>query len=63
MKHVLFDLKDCLMTLPLDDEEYIKETLIEAAKIGKLEVLKVDTHKFKPHGVSGYALQAESHIS
>ena len=46
MKHVLFDLKDCLMTPPLDDEEYIKETLIEAAKIGKLEVLKVDTYKF-----------------
>ena len=48
MKHVLFDLKQCLITPPLDDEEYVKETLIEAAKIGKLEVLKVDTHKFEP---------------
>ena len=49
MKHVLFDLKQCLMTPPLDDEEYVKETLIEASKIAKLEVLKVDTHKFEPH--------------
>ena len=63
MKHILFDLKDCLMNSPLNDEGYIKETLIEAAKIGKLEVLKVDTHKFEPHGVTGYALLAESHIS
>ncbi|BCU96044.1 MAG: hypothetical protein CM15mV11_1190 [Caudoviricetes sp.] len=31
------------MNASLNDEEYIKETLIEAAKIGKLEVLKVDT--------------------
>ena len=63
MKHILFDLKQCLVTSSLDDEEYVKEPLIEAAKIGKLEVLKVDTHKFEPHGVTGYALLAESHIS
>ena len=63
MKHVLFDLKECLFTILLNDEEYIKETLIEASKIGKLEVLNIDTHKFEPQGVTGYALLAESHIS
>ena len=63
MKHVLFDLKQCLITPPLDDEEYVRETLVEAAKIGKLKVLKVDTHKFQPHGVTGYALLANSHMS
>mgnify|MGYP002003041751 CR=1 FL=1 len=63
MKHVLFDLKNCLITPPLDDEEYVKQTLIEAAKVAKLEVLKVDTYKFQPYGVTGYALLAESHIS
>ena len=41
MKHVLFDLKECLITSPLDDEEYVKNTLIEAANIGKLEVLRL----------------------
>ena len=61
MKHILFDLKQCLINSPLDDEEYVKETLIEAAKIAKLEMLKVDTHKFQPHGVTGYALLAESY--
>ena len=63
MKHVLFDLKECLFTDLLDDEEYIKETLAEASKIGNLEVLKIDTHKFQPQGVTGYALLSESHIS
>ncbi len=60
MKHVLFDLKECLITSPLNDEEYVKKTLVEAAKIGELEMLKVDTHKFEPCGVTGYALLAES---
>ena len=41
----------------------VKETLIEATKVAKLELLKVDTHKFQPHGVTGYALLAESHMS
>ena len=63
MKHILFDLKECLVPSLLDDEEYVKETLIEAIKIAKLELLRVDTHKFQPHGVTGYALLKESHIS
>ena len=63
MKHILFDLKECSPTNLLDDEEYIKETLIEASKIAKIEVLKVETHKFEPQGVTGYALLAESHMS
>ena len=63
MKHVLFDLKGCLMSSPLNDEEYIKETLIEASKIGKLKVLKVDTHKFEPCGVTGYASVSYTHLT
>ena len=63
MKHILFDLKECSPTSLLDDEEYIKETLIEASKIAKIELLKVETHKFEPQGVTGFALLAESHLS
>ena len=63
MKHILFDLKECSPTNLLDDEEYIRETLIEASKIAKIELLKVETHKFEPQGVTGYALLADSHIS
>ena len=63
MKHILFDLKDCLFPSLLNDEEYIKETLKQASNIANLTIIKVDTHKFNPQGVTGYALLAESHIS
>ena len=47
----------------MDDENFIKESLEEASKEAKCEILKVETHKFEPQGVTGYALLAESHIS
>ena len=62
MKHILFDLKKCPFDL-LDDESFIQDTLTEASKIAKCQILKVETHKFEPQGVTGYALLAESHIS
>ena len=62
MKHILFDLEKCEFDL-LNDESFIKETLEEASKVAKCEILKVETHKFEPQGVTGYALLAESHIS
>ena len=62
MKHILFDLEKCEFDL-LNDESFIKETLEGASKSAKCEILKVETHKFEPQGVTGYALLAESHIS
>tara|TARA_B100000212_G_scaffold118092_1_gene88178 strand:- start:1496 stop:1846 length:351 start_codon:yes stop_codon:yes gene_type:complete len=62
MKHILFDLLDCPFDL-LNEEEFIKDSLINASIVAKSPYLKVETHKFEPHGVTGYALLAESHIS
>ena len=62
MKHILFDLLDCPFDL-LNEEEFINESLINASIVAKSPYLKVETHKFEPHGVTGYALLAESHIS
>ena len=62
MKHILFDLSKCPSKL-LDDETFIKDSLVEASKVAGCELLKVETHKFEPQGVTGYALLAESHIS
>ena len=62
MKHILFDLKKCSFEL-LNDENFIKESLKEAANKAKCEVLKIETHKFEPQGITAYALLAESHIS
>ena len=63
MKHILFDLKDCLSNHLLDDEEYVKESLKLAAEAAGCEILKIDSHKFDPQGVTAYALLAESHMS
>ena len=62
MKHILFDLNKCEFDL-LNDETFVKDSLVEAAKASKCEIIKVDIHKFEPQGVTGYALLAESHIS
>jgi len=63
MKHILFDLKDCLFDNLLDNEEYIQESLQKASEVCGSKVLKIETHKFDPQGVTGYALLAESHLS
>ena len=62
MKHILFDLIDCPFDL-LNEEEFIKDSLLNASIISKSKYLKIETHKFEPQGVTGYALLEESHIS
>tara|TARA_B100000965_G_scaffold204986_1_gene171147 strand:- start:7060 stop:7413 length:354 start_codon:yes stop_codon:yes gene_type:complete len=63
MKHILFDLKECLLPSTLDDEEYVRESLRLAAEAAECQVLSIHTHKFEPQGVTGFALLAESHLS
>ena len=46
MRHILFDLIDCPFDL-LDEEEFIKESLVHAAIVAKSPYLKVETHKFE----------------
>ena len=62
MKHILFELEGCSFSL-LDDEEHIKFCLLHASKASYSEILKIETHKFEPQGVTGFALLADSHIS
>ena len=62
MKHILFELQGCPFSA-LDDEEHIKFCLFHASEASHSEVLKVETQKFVPQGVTGFALLAESHLS
>ena len=62
MKHILFELEGCPFPT-LNDEEHIKFCLFHASEASHSKVLKIETQKFIPHGVTGYALLAESHIS
>ena len=62
MKHILFELEGCPFSA-LNDEEHIKFCLFHAAEESHSKVLKVETQKFPPQGVTGFALLAESHLS
>ena len=62
MKHILFELEGCPFST-LDDEEHIKFCLLHASEVSHSQVLKIETHKFEPQGVTGFALLAESHLS
>ncbi len=59
--HYLIDMWDCLY---LEEDNKIKDILINAAKAAGASVLQVETHHFgEGQGVSGVAILAESHIS
>lgn len=61
-RHCIFQLQDGNPTL-LNDEDFVKTALINAAEAAGATLLQVSTHKFEPQGVTGFALLAESHIS
>lgn len=47
----------------IEDPKEIKNILVAAAKISRNVPLGVKIHKFSPHGLTGFILLAESHIS
>ena len=60
--HLIAELIGCDQEA-LNDEEFLREKLREAAQIAGATVLSVHSHKFTPAGVTAFALLAESHIS
>ena len=60
--HLLLDIKGCSFD-NLNNEIFIKRTLLELAEIGNMTVLFYKGHRFKPQGVTAFLLLAESHIS
>ena len=61
-KHLLLELYRCDFDR-LNDESFLRCTLIRAAKLAKATVLNLISNKFEPQGVTAIALLAESHIS
>jgi S-adenosylmethionine decarboxylase len=60
--HCMLELYGCPVEL-LNDIEFIKQTLADAAEIARSTLLERITHQFHPQGVTALALLAESHIS
>ena len=61
-RHCILELYKCDQA-KLNDEAFIRATITLSAKIAGATLINLVTHSFKPHGVTGLALLAESHIS
>ncbi len=60
-KHLLLELKDCDREV-LNDLGFLKSILPAAARAAGATILGESFHQFKPHGVSGVVILAESHL-
>ncbi len=61
-RQVLADLSFCDREA-IDDEALLKRLLTEAAGRSGATLLSIHVHRFQPHGLSGVAVLAESHLA
>jgi S-adenosylmethionine decarboxylase len=61
-KHLLIELEGCDPG-KLNDLEFVRETLMAAARETGSTILGESFHRFSPQGVSGVVVIAESHLS
>jgi S-adenosylmethionine decarboxylase len=61
-KHCILELYGC-DPARLDDEPFVRSAITNAALRAGATLLHLISHRFTPHGVTGLALLAESHIS
>lgn len=61
-RHLLVELFNCNNDI-LNDAERIKDILTAVATVSGTTILSTTLKEFKPHGVSGVVVIAESHIS
>jgi len=61
-RHLIVEMFECDGKL-LDGIQAVKNALLDAAVASNSTVMGFEFYRFKPHGVSGYVLLAESHIS
>lgn len=59
---VVLDLYEC-ETPHLDDVEWVKKTLVDAARAAGATIIETVFHKFSPWGISGVVVIAESHLA
>jgi len=60
--HLILECRGCPTDL-IDRLPSIRKALRSAAKVCGLHVIQEGMHRFRPHGVTGYVLLSESHIS
>ena len=61
--HILAELSECENLVEYDNSKKLAALLRKAAIAAKCQVIKINVHKFEPHGISGLVFLAESHLS
>jgi S-adenosylmethionine decarboxylase proenzyme len=61
--HILAELSECENLAEYDNSKKLAALLRKAAIAAKCQVIKINVHKFEPHGISGLVFLAESHLS
>jgi len=61
-RHVIGDIFNCDKQ-KLNDLDYVKSAMIEAAKISGATIVDTVFHRFSPQGISGTVVIAESHLA
>ena len=59
---LIVDFYDCKCA-HFDDVEWVENVMIEAANCAGANIVEVVFHKFKPRGISGVVVIAESHLA
>jgi S-adenosylmethionine decarboxylase len=59
---VVLDLYDCASD-ELDNIDWVRATMTEAARIAGATIVEVVFHKFSPWGISGVVVISESHLA
>ncbi len=60
--HIILELRECNAQL-LNDYEFVRSTLIDAANSVGATIVGESFHRFQPIGITGVLAIAESHIS
>ena len=61
-RHTIIEFYGCLPSL-ISDSGKVEEAFLEAARLSHARVITSRFHHFKPYGVSGVVIIAESHFS
>ena len=61
-RHIIAELSGCRLDY-LENIDFIRKMIVEAALAAGAEVREVAVHKFSPQGVTGVVVIAESHLS
>ncbi len=58
----VLDLYDCTCA-EIDDLDWVRDTMLAAARVAQATIVTDSFHRFEPHGLSGVVVIAESHIA